>query len=337
MKTNDTYILSYVKGTLSDKEMKECDILVNSSSDFAEKVNQIKEIYHLFDNLEAQKKIDIESAWRKTDKKINRDKTKKSILNFTRNAAAILLPLFLLLQYVVKPLLIESSQQEIITLYSAPGVITKTLLPDGSEVWINAQSELSYPRKFTGNDRTVKLMGEAYFKVVSDKKNRFNVITPDETVVSAFGTEFNVNAYNQDSEYIITLAKGSVDVLLSNLEEKKTLKPGQKAIVGQDTKALKIAAADTYAETAWKDGKIVFRREDIKNIAEKISRKFGVAIQVEGDVTKDYQFTATFTDESLEDILELLKLSSSIDYSISKQQRLSNDTFSQKVVTLICK
>ena len=336
MKTNDTYILSYVKGTLSDKEMKECDILVNSSSDFAEKVNQIKEIYHLFDNLEAQKKIDIESAWRKTDKKIKRDKTKKSIWNFTRNTAAILLPLFLLLQYVVQPLLTESSQQEIITLYSAPGVITKTLLPDGSEVWINAQSELSYPRKFTGNDRTVKLMGEAYFKVVSDKKNRFNVITPDETVVSAFGTEFNVNAYNQDSEYIITLAKGSVDVLLSNLEEKKTLKPGQKAIVGQDTKALKIAAADTYAETAWKDGKIVFRREDIKNIAEKISRKFGVAIQVEGDVTKDYQFTATFTDESLEDILELLKLSSSIDYSISKQQRLSNDTFSQKVVTLLC-
>ncbi len=337
MKTNDTYILSYVKGTLSDKEMKECDILVDSSSDFAEKVNQIMEIYHLFDNLEAQKKIDIESAWRKTDKKIKRDKTKKSIWNFTRNTAAILLPLFLLLQYVVQPLLTESSQQEIITLYSAPGVITKTLLPDGSEVWINAQSELSYPREFIGNDRTVKLMGEAYFKVLSDDKNRFNVITPDETVVSAFGTEFNVNAYSQDSEYTITLAKGSVDVLLSNLEEKKTLKPGQKAIVGQDTKALRISAADTYAETAWKDGKMVFRREDIKNIAEKISRKFGVAIQVEGDVTKDYQFTATFTDESLEDILELLKLSSSIDYSISKQQKLSNDTFSQKVVTLICK
>ena len=337
MKTNETYILSYIKGALSLSEMKECDVLMGSSPEFSAKVNQMRKTYHLFDTLEAQRSINSEAAWQKLNRKIRLDNTKKIIWNFTRNAAAILLPLFLLLQYVIQPLLKEAPLQEIITLHSAPGIVTKAVLPDGSEVWLNSLSELSYPRQFTGNERTVQLMGEAYFKVTSDNKNRFNVVTPDKTIVSAYGTEFNIDAYTQDTHYTITLAKGNVDVSLDNLSKKQTLIAGEKAVVNPMTKMVEVSAADTYVETAWKDGKMVFRRERIKNIAEKLSRKFGVIIQVEGNITNDYQFTATFTNESLEDILELLKLSTSIDYSISTQKKLPDDTFSQRIVTLICK
>lgn len=317
--------------------MKECDTFMVSSPAFSEKVNQIRKAYDLFDNLEAQKKINTEFAWINLERKIQKDKSRKPFWNYIRNTAAILLPLFLVLQYVVQPLFEESPQQEIITLTSAPGIVTKTVLPDGSEVWLNSQSELSYPRLFTENDRTVELIGEAYFKVVSDDKNRFNVIIPNKTVISAFGTEFNVNAYNQDVQYTITLTKGNLDVSLDNLNEKRILKPGQKATVAHLTKTLKISDADTYLESAWKDGKMVFRRENIKNIADKLARKFDVIIKFEGNVSDDNQFTATFTDESLENILELMKLSASIDYSISKQQKLSDSTFSQRIVTIICK
>lgn len=336
MKTNETYILSYIKGTLSEREIKECDILMESSPEFAAKVNQIRKTYHLIDNLDAQKDINREIAWQKLNRKIRFDSTKKIIWNVTRTAAAILLPLFLLQQYVIQPLL-DNSPQELITLHSAPGIVTKAVLPDGSEVWLNSQSELSYPLKFTGKERTVQLMGEAYFKVISDKKNRFNVITPDKSVVSAYGTEFNVNAYKEDLHHTITLAKGNIDVSLDNFSEKQTLRPGQKAIIDPLTKTLNVSVADTYVETAWKDGKMVFRRESIQTIAEKLARKFGVIIQVQGNVSNDYQFTATFTDESLEDILELLKMSSSIDYTITRQKKLPDDTFSQRTVTLICK
>ena len=336
MKTNETYLLSYIRGTLTSSEMKECDLLMESSPEFATRVNQIRKAYHLLDNLEAQKNIEAEVAWQKLSRKIRFDSTKKIIWNVTRTAAAILLPLFLLQQYVIQPLL-DNSPQEIITLLSAPGIVTNVVLPDGSEVWLNSQSEISYPLKFTGKERTVQLMGEAYFKVVSDKKNRFNVITPEKTVVSAYGTEFNVNAYKEDLQHTITLSKGNIDVSLDNFSEKQTLKPGQKAIVDPLTKTLNVSVADTYVETSWKDGKMVFRRESIQTIAEKLARKFGVIIQVQGNVSSDYQFTATFTNESLEDILELLKLSSSIDYSITSQKKLPNDTFSQRTVILICK
>lgn len=336
LKANKTFILSYLKGTLSDSEMKECDILMDSSSSyFSLEVNEMRKTYHFLDNLEAQKDIETKVAWEKVYRKIKVDKGKRILWNLLRNTAAILLPLLLLHQFVIQPLFNETSE-EIITLHSAPGTITKAVLSDGSEVWLNSQSELIYPRIFTGKERVVKLTGEAYFKVVSDKRNRFNVETIDKTIISAYGTEFNVNAYTEDASHIITLTKGSIDVSLDNLSDKQILKYGQKAIVDPHSKTLKVSAADTYVETAWKDGKMVFRRENIKNIADKLARKFGVEIRVEGNVSKDYQFTATFTNESLEDILELLKLSSSIHYTISRQEKLPNETFSNRIVTLIC-
>ena len=336
MKTNETYILSYIKGSLSISEMKECDILMASSSEFSAKVNQIKKTYQLFDNLEAQRNINTKIAWQKINRKIWQRKLKKITLNLIRIAATLLLPLFLIQQYVIQPLLKETPQK-IITLHSALGSVTKIVLPDGSEVWLNSQSELSYPQKFTGKERTVQLIGEAYFKVTSDEKNRFNVITPNKNVVSAFGTEFNVNAYTEDSENTITLTKGHIDVSLNNLSNKHTLMQGQKAVINSKVNTISVSTADTHFETAWKDGKLIFRRENIENIAHSLARKYGVIINVEGDNSKDYQFTATFTDESIEDILELLKLSTSIDYFISKQEKLSDNTYSQEIITIICK
>ena len=82
---------------------------------------------------------------------------------------------------------------------------------------------------------------------------------------------------------------------------------------------------------------MVFRRESIATIATKLSRKFGVTFEIENNAVKDHQFTATFTTESLEDILDLMRLSASIDYSIAKQEKLSDNSFSQRVVTIVCK
>lgn len=338
MKLNidETYILAYIKRDLPESEMKECDRLLHSSSDFYERVNNLKLSYQLFDNLDAQQNIDTQSAWRKLDKKKNRDRLMRIIWSYTRNVAAILLPLLLLHQFIVQPLLKEPDHQETITLYSAPGIVTKTILPDGSEVWLNSDSQLSYPNKFVSGNRTVNLVGEAYFVVRSHQKDRFDVVMPDKSVVSAYGTEFNVNSY-KDDDYTITLTKGKVDVSSYNKSQTKTLIPGQKASINLKDNSLYVCDTDTYVDTAWKDGKMVFRRENISSIADRLSRKFGVIINIEGNEFPDYQFTATFTDETLEDILELLKLSTSIDYTIVAQEKYLNDTYSKRIITIKCK
>lgn len=287
------------------------------------------------ENYEKQKTIDATADWEEVQKRISFDRKKYLFLNYLRNTAAILLPLFLAYQYVVRPILEErSSTKETIMITSAPGMVTKTILPDGSEVWLNALSSLTYPQRFTQKDRTVRLSGEAYFKVVSDKKHRFNVQTPEGVRVTAYGTEFNVNAYPSENRSEVTLAKGNVAVSVKESPEEKILKVGEKAIIVSQTGDITVSPTDTYVETAWKDGKMVFRREKLDKIAEKLSRKFGINIHLEGNKLKEYEYTATFTNETLEDILDLLKRSAPITYSISKQKQLDNETFTRREVTI---
>jgi transmembrane sensor len=290
----------------------------------------------LLENYEKQKTIDAVADWEQLRKRITSDRNRRLFFNYLRNTAAILLPLFLVYQYTLYPILKKSgSIVETITVTSAPGMVTKTILPDGSEVWLNALSSLTYPQRFTEKERRVQLSGEAYFKVTSDKKHRFNVETPQKMVVSAYGTEFNVNAYESETSHEVTLASGHVEVS-SEIGSKatETLVVDEKAILQVKTGNIHVVTADTYVETAWKDGKMVFRREKLDKIVTKLSRKFGVDIHLEGDRLKEYEYTATFTDETLEDILDLLKRSAPITYSICKQKQLNNETFTRREVTI---
>lgn len=290
----------------------------------------------LLENYEKQKTIDAVADWEQLRKRITSDRNRRLFFNYLRNTAAILLPLFLVYQYTLYPILKKSgSIVETITVTSAPGMVTKTILPDGSEVWLNALSSLTYPQRFTEKERRVQLSGEAYFKVTSDKKHRFNVETPQKMVVSAYGTEFNVNAYESETSHEVTLASGHVEVS-SEIGSKatETLVVDEKAILLVETGNIHVVTADTYVETAWKDGRMVFRREKLDKIVTRLSRKFGVDIHLEGDRLKGYEYTATFTDETLEDILDLLKRSAPITYTISKQKQLYNETFTRRVVTI---
>jgi len=331
---DESQIFSYLDGKLSQDERNSFEELLQSSPEFRAKVQEMSHLYYLAEYYKKQKSIDVSAAWDTLSRKIALLTFREKVWNFTRTAAAILLPLFLLYQYVLWPAAKRNVPEQTITLASVPGVITKAVLPDGSEVWLNSQSKLTYPHRFKGKERTVMLEGEAYFKVVSDKKHRFNVITPHQMTVSAYGTEFNVNAYEDNSRYKVTLVRGHVEVAAEGLTEKKDLKRGEQALFVPETKTITTAKADTYVETAWKDGKLVFRREKFENLTEKLTRKFDVTIVLQDEKLKDYEYTATFTDESLEEILELLKMSAPITYTISKQQQLDNDTFTKRVVTI---
>lgn len=290
----------------------------------------------LLENYEKQKTIDAVADWEQLRKRITSDRNRRLFFNYLRNTAAILLPLFLVYQYTLYPILKKSgSIVETITVTSAPGMVTKTILPDGSEVWLNALSSLTYPQRFTEKERRVQLSGEAYFKVTSDKKHRFNVETPQKMVVSAYGTEFNVNAYESEATHEVTLASGHVEISSEiGSKTRETLVVDEKAILLVETGNIHVVTADTYVETAWKDGRMVFRREKLDKIVTRLSRKFGVDIHLEGDRLKGYEYTATFTDETLEDILDLLKRSAPITYSISKQKQLNNETYTRREVII---
>ena len=150
---------------------------------------------------------------------------------FRYTAAILLIPALISSIYFYQRIYrLENQPIEQVELSSAYGLVSKITLPDGSEVWLNSGSKLHYPKQFVGNHRKVYLSGEAYFKVSSDKKHRFDVALSNGITVSAYGTEFNINAYEDDDEIQATLANGSIEIRNEKKPIPQVLNPGEQAV-----------------------------------------------------------------------------------------------------------
>ena len=140
-------------------------------------------------------------------------------------------------------LLSQSGQTFYSTLTTPNGGMYQLVLPDGSQVWLNAASALSFPSRFTANERRVTLSGEAYFEIAKDKKRPFKVETGKQ-VVEVLGTHFNINAYGDEGFYKTTLLEGSVKILSST--DSVIIKPGEQAKIFPQTKQkIKVEPGDT--------------------------------------------------------------------------------------------
>ena len=165
-------------------------------------------------------------------------------------------------------------------------------LGDGTNVWLNARTSLSYPVKFGKNNRQVVLDGEAYFDVTKDKSKPFIVQTNNYNV-EVLGTQFDVNAYSETGEFETTLMSGSVKVAsASDSTQKITLKPNNKVFL-QDGK-LHVTAVDDYNPYRWKEGLICFKNETFTSIMKDFEKYYGLTIQVKNKNVFKYVYTGKF-------------------------------------------
>jgi len=163
-------------------------------------------------------------------------------------------------------------------------------LPDGTKVWLNAASSLTYPASFSAlNDRRVKLIGEAYFEVAKDKNKPFLVTTEKQTV-EVLGTHFNVKSYSDEASTKTTLLEGSVKIITNN--SVKILKPGQEADV---TAKINISEVNTEEAIAWKNGYFRFDDEKLESVMKKIARWYDVEVTYQDDALKNELFAAVTT------------------------------------------
>jgi hypothetical protein len=150
-------------------------------------------------------------------------------------------------------------------------------LADGSHIWLNAGSSITYPVAFTGNDRKVSMTGEAYLEVAHNSTLPFTVSKGDVNV-QVLGTKFNVNAYDDESDIKITLIEGSVKVNKGSVTS--LLKPGQQA---QVTSEIKVVTGINIDEVmAWKNGLFSFNRADIQTLMREVSRWYDVEVVYQG-------------------------------------------------------
>jgi ferric-dicitrate binding protein FerR (iron transport regulator) len=187
------------------------------------------------------------------------------------------------------------------------------VLSDGTKVWMNAESSLSYPVNFSGNTREVTLTGEAYFEVTHNAEKPFIVHT-QETAVQVLGTSFDVSAYKTEATFA-TLVEGRVKVNAGQREV--LLQPGEQSVKEKGNDALSKKEVDTDEFVAWKNDRLLFKDASLFAITERLGRAYNYTFVFENDTLKKAHCTISLVQTpDISSILEHLAKARIINYSI---------------------
>jgi transmembrane sensor len=190
-------------------------------------------------------------------------------------------------------------------------------LPDGTKVWLNAASSITYPTSFASTSRQVSITGECYFEVAKDKTKPFHVKI-NQTDVEVLGTHFNINAYTDEPSMNTTLLEGSVKIKTANREN--ILKPGQQAQVNESSGNIHITNdADLSEVVAWKDGLFKFKDASIKDIMRQLSRWYDVDVVYEGDVQNHFVTTIP-RDVPVSQVFRYLETTGQVHFKIQDKK-----------------
>ena len=212
------------------------------------------------------------------------------------------------------------------------GVRTKFQLPDGSTGYLNSGSRLKYPAQFIG-ERKVELSGEAFFDVVHNAEIPFHVNTRNLDI-RVLGTTFNVIAYEGESNEEIVLQTGSVDVSSRGGKQLAVLSPNEQLILDSKKRTFSKNEVEASQYTTWKEGKLVFRNENMQQVARRLSRWYNAEVVVDDRILDDYTFHATFIDEPLDEVLKLLSITTPLSYKEEKRESDAHGVFQKRKIVL---
>lgn len=198
------------------------------------------------------------------------------------------------------------------TLHVPNGKTFKLQLSDGTHVYLNSGSELKFPKVFMGKERKVYLKGEAYFDVTRNEQVPF-IVNAQDMDITVLGTKFNVSVYNNNPKAFTVLVEG---VIALNANNSVILKPNQMALWGTNSE-VHVMQVDVKDYIAWMDGKVVFNKKTFKDILHILERKYNIIIDNQYPNLNDQRYQGTFSNETIQDILETFKESRLFDYHIS--------------------
>ena len=205
---------------------------------------------------------------------------------------------------------------------SPKGSVSEMILPDGSIIFLNADSHIKYSLDGQNGVREVFLTGEAWFDVGKNEKRPFIVHTPFYDV-NVTGTRFNVKAYESDNEVTTTLEEGQVVIGSAGnvkLAEDIILKSGEQITLDRETMKMAVKTVNTKWFTSWKDNKLIFVNMSLKELVVLLERKYGVDIDIKNTEILDLHFDGTIKNESIIEILEIIKNALPINYKIVGQK-----------------
>ncbi len=206
------------------------------------------------------------------------------------------------------------------SLYTEKGVKGFITLPDSSRVWLNSDSRISYPDEFTGEKRIVSLSGEAYFEVAKDSLHPMVVLTNKDFMVEVLGTTFNIRSYEDDATAETTLYTGKIKMHYKDHTSSKIkttdLKPNDSFTYTSTSRTHKQAIAPKpEIQRAWKDGSLIFDNTSMEDVIKRLERWHGTNFIVNDNSIYKRKLSATFTSESIVQIMEIIQMVMPITYS----------------------
>ncbi len=202
----------------------------------------------------------------------------------------------------------------LVTKANPKGQKSKIMLPDGSLVWLNSNSQLRYLDNFTDTLRMVSLNGEAYFEVVKDAARPF-IVNVGGIEAKVLGTRFNVKAFENDDQTIVSLLSGKL--LVSNATSHELLSPGERIRKTTNNDQWERTSVNIESMALWKDGILTFDKESFSEVINQLERWYGVSILLQGQPSSKWHFTGYFNNETLKNVLEVLSYGKNIDYELN--------------------
>lgn len=268
---------------------------------------------HFFDSV-------FEQMWSKRSIEFHENRQKNQLVFRMMQLAAILV-LGLILGYTLNSVR-KAATPVYYTSLAPRGSVSEMYLPDGTHIFLNSGSEIKYSVDGAEHMREIFLSGEAWFQVAKNKEKPFLVHTSSYDVLVK-GTSFNVKAYPDEKEVVTTLDEGCLQVRSTDelkLTEEPVLKPGEQLIYNKESKKMHIDEVNTRWYSSWKDNKLVFINMSLKDLGVLLERKFGVEIEITDQNILNYHYDGTIKDETIIEVLDILKHTLPIQYRIVGQK-----------------
>lgn len=320
----DELITNYLSGGLGTEELTELEDWLKASPENQKYFRQIREVWFSTIGANEETRYDKEAAFQrflsKTQVAAEKKVIKKHPLHkYMYAAAAIaLLCLISFASYWSGSEQVKKQFAEMVI--EAPlGSKTKLYLPDGTLVWLNAGSKITYSQGFGVAERKLQLAGEGYFEVTKNEQIPFEIKTK-ELELRVLGTKFNFRNYPEDEEISVDLLEGKVS-LKNSLKNNSLcyLEPDQKAILNKRNGELQISSVEAEYASEWTNGFLFFDEDLLPDIAKELERSYNVKITLEDSLLATFRFYGNFVrkEQSIRDILDMLASTGKLQYHIN--------------------
>lgn len=317
----------YCSGEATIEECRMVEEWIGQSDENYRIVKQMYTIDQVMGTVQMESKVDMEKALASVSRKMSKAPSHVTWFIWVQRAAAILF-IPLLIAFAIQNFTPSPTEvAQMIEVKTNPGMTTTVDLPDGTKVYLNSESSLTYPSFFSKDKRDVKLTGEAFFEVQKDPEHCFIVSGPHHTQIEVLGTSFNVEAFERDSFISTTLVEGKVRFAYQKNQQPATvdMKPGQKLMYDTTSSLVKLIQTSGETETAWKDGKIIFQATPLPEALRMLEKRFNVTFVLSNNRLRAEAFNGSFTNQRLERILEIFKISSNIKWRYLDTRDTTNE------------